>query len=214
MLNREILLIGRFPFDFYPVNDNNLCIIINHVKDTIITGTYTIAFFFHEFFRAGLSWIGGEGKDCFIYSVAVLLRNLLCFFFSFLFDYYLVVQAFSQVFRNSSYGVKEIASFSAFKRSMVSSKSSIESIRYLYSLNPMTTAFLLPFSSIRYLGFVFFKACCICYPQFCLYNSNIRMLYNQQNRTTGAARVLYFSVIARSETTWRSKHDKFLNDRG
>src|SRR4030042_1075395 len=61
------------------------------------------------------------------------------------FDDDFVAQFFSQALRKLSYGIKEVASLSALRRSLASSKSSSNSRMFSYSLRLRITAFLLPF---------------------------------------------------------------------
>jgi hypothetical protein len=156
-----MLFVSRFPFDFYPVDNDGLYLIVYRIKNAIVTNTNAIAFFFCEFFRTVWSWIGSKGKNCFINGRPIFCWNLFRLFFCLAFYYNLVGQFLSHVLRNLSYGMKEVASLSALRRSLASSRSSINSMMLLYSLMLRTTAFLLPFSSTRYLGFTVSVILCI-----------------------------------------------------
>jgi len=98
------------------------------------------------------SGITTKRKDYLINPESLRRRNIFCFLFSFSFYEYFVDRGLSHFFRNFSYGVKPVASSSAFRRSRVSSRSSINSNRFLYLLKPITTEVFRPFSSIMYRG--------------------------------------------------------------
>lgn len=89
---------------------------------------------------------------------SVLSRYFGSFFLSFLLNENGISQGLIQVLRNSSYGVKEVASRSARNRSLASSRSSIVSIISRYSSRLRTTAFFSPFLSTRYCGLSVFEA--------------------------------------------------------
>ena len=159
-----MLFVSRFSFNFYSVNNNNLCFIIYRIEDAVVTGTNAIAFFFSELLTPMGSWNGCERKNSTVNRRSKFLRNIIRLLTSFFFDYYLINQFLSQVLRNLSYGIKEVASLSALRRSFESSRSSINSRILLYSLKLRTIPFLLPFSSVRYVGFADFAMLCIFHP--------------------------------------------------
>lgn len=179
-----MLFIGRFSFALDPVNDDGFCFIVYRIKNAVIACTDSMAFFCSEFFRAAGPWIGCKGKDRFVNSLPVFVRNLLCLFFRFACYYNLICQSFSQVLRNLSYGVKKAASRSALRRSLASSRSSSVPIKLSYSLRLSMTAFLRPFSSIRYLGFTASVMLCISYlSRPFLFNNS---MYVARESTDGA----------------------------
>jgi len=107
--------------------------------------------------------IAGYENRSLVNRSPIFLGNIVRFFTGFFFDYYLINQFLSQILRNLSYGIKEVASLSALRRSFESSRSSINSRILLYSLKLRTIPFLFPFSSVRYFGLADFAMLCIIY---------------------------------------------------
>ena len=177
------LFVSGFSPDFYPVYYNDFCFVIDSIKDTVIPNTDTVTFSIGKFFTTMWSWVIRKRKDCAINCRTILFRDIIGFFSRSFFYYNGIVQSFNQFLRNSSYGIKEVASFSALRRSIVSSKSSIISIIFLYSFKLSKTPFLVPFWSIRNFGFVFLKALFITnlVLQFCCYifKNNTKRIYVQ-----------------------------------
>lgn len=120
-------LISSFIFDFYPVNNYCFCPFVNRVQYAVAADADAITFFFSKLFRAARSWIGCKGKDCHVNSASVFNRNSVSFFSGLLLYYDCIIQSLSHFFRNLSYGIKAFASLSALRRSLVSSRSSINS---------------------------------------------------------------------------------------
>ena len=76
-----MLFISGFSPDFYSVNDNSLCLIIDRIKNAIVATSYAVAFFCSELSGTLWSWIGGEGKDCSVNGSPVFYGNLFSIFF-------------------------------------------------------------------------------------------------------------------------------------
>jgi hypothetical protein len=146
------LFVGSFSLNLDPVNDNCLRFIIYCIKNTIITETNAITLFFCKFLRTVWSWIQSKGEYLFVNSRTIFYRNRLRLFLRLPLYYDPVNQPLSHVLRNLSYGIKDFAFLSAFKRSLASSRSSINSRIFSYSFKLRTTAFLLPFLLIIYSG--------------------------------------------------------------
>src|SRR4030043_2423853 len=157
----KMLSIGRFTLNFNSVNNDNLCFVIYCIKDAIVAYLDAVSFFFRELFGSIRSWIGSQGKNSFVNGSSIFCRNFLCFLAGFFFDYDFVAQFFSQVFRKLSYGIKEVASLSALRRSLASSKSSSNLRMFSYSLRLRITAFLFPFLLMMNSGLTFSTTLCI-----------------------------------------------------
>jgi len=168
---KNLLFISSFPFYFYSVNYNRLCLVIYRIKNTIISDSDTIALLSCKFFGIMRSWIGRKGKNYFVNGGSKLYWNNFSFFLGLSFYNKFIAQSFSQDLRNLLYGMKDVASLSALRRSFASSRSSINSRIFSYSLRLRITAFLLPFLLTIYSGLMMFIT-------FCIFSSNVRMIEN------------------------------------
>lgn len=101
-----MLFISRFSFNLYPVNNDDFCLVIYHIKNAIISHMNAIALFLCELFRTMRHWIRGKGENFSINSKPIFYWNLFCLFLSLSFYYNLIGQSLSQVLRNLSYGQK------------------------------------------------------------------------------------------------------------
>src|SRR4030042_2163822 len=159
--NAPLKFLTGFTLNFNSVNNDNLCFIIYCIKDAIVASPDTVSFFLRELFGSIRPWIGNQGKNSFINGSSIFCRNFLCFLAGFFFDYDFIAQFSSQVFRKLSYGIKDVASLSALRRSLASSKSSSNSRMFSYSLRLRITAFLLPFLLTINSGLTFSTTLCI-----------------------------------------------------
>src|SRR4030042_1579892 len=157
----KMLSIGRFTLNFNSVNNDNLCFVIYCIKDAIVAYPDTVSFFLRELFGSIRPWIGGQGKNSFVNGSSISCRNFLCFLAGLFFDDDFVAQFLSQVLRKLSYGIKEVASLSALRRSLASSKSSSNLRMFSYSLRLRITAFLSPFLLMMNSGLTFSTTLCI-----------------------------------------------------
>lgn len=151
------LFIRIFTLNLNTIDNDSFGIVINRIKDTIVTHSNTITFFMGKFLAIVSSWTIGKRESCLINLVSLWKRNIYCFLFCFSSNNYFVVPGFSHFVLNSSYGVKSLVSSSAFNRSLVSSRSSTSSIRLWYSFKSIKTAVFCPFSSTMYRGLILFK---------------------------------------------------------
>jgi len=156
-----MLSIGRFTLNFNSVNNDNRCFIIYCIKKAIVAYPDKVSFFLRELFGSIRLWIDSQGKNSFVNGSSIFCRDFLCFLAGFFFDDDFVAQSFSQVFRKLLYGIKEVASLSALRRLLASSKSSSNSRVFSYSLRLRITAFLLPFFLTINSGLTFSTTLCI-----------------------------------------------------
>jgi hypothetical protein len=159
--NAPLEFLTGFTLNSNSVNNHNLCFIIYCIKDAIVACPDAVSFFLRELFGSIRPWIGSQGKNSFVNGSSLFCRNFLCFFAGFFFDDDFVAQFFSQVLRKLSYGIKEVASLSALRRSLASSKSSSNSRMFSYSLRLRITAFLFPFLLTINSGLTFSTTLCI-----------------------------------------------------
>ena len=104
-MKNQQLLICVFTFNFDTIYNDNIRIVINCKKDTIVAYFNTITFFMGKFFAIVSSWVTGTRKDSVINLLSLWKWDIICFLYSFSSNNYFVVLRFSHFILNSSYGV-------------------------------------------------------------------------------------------------------------